>query len=132
MSQDKGDRAYWHGESVTRKNSTGSTLDAGKWVAPTGDETVAYADANAGRGDLVGVVQDSIDDGYDDTVHLHGAILARVDSGVTAGDELAAPDSSLADEDAGVAESGGSSGIYAVGDAVDDGDGNYYAPVLLR
>ena len=134
MSNEPGDRVLGHGDQDTRENQTGATLEEGMWVAPNGDETVKLADAADGDG-LVGVNADPIEPGYKGNVNYRGVVLARVDSAVTAGDELAAPDSGATSgaTTPGVAGAGGSSGHYALEDAKDpEGDGNFYAKVLLR
>lgn len=133
MSRDAGDRYYGHGDHTTRQNSTGAQLDKGKWVVPTGDETVDYSDASGAGADLVGVLADDLPDGEKGNVHLRGVVDARVESGVTAGDELVAPDSANAGSSAGVASSGDGNGLYALTGASDpDGDGEYTALCLLR
>lgn len=133
MSNNFGDRYLGHGDQDTRLNSTGNALDAGKWVVPTGDETIDYADVSGSGGKLVGVLKHDLPDGERDTVHYRGVVYARVESSVSAGDELAAPDSGgTGATTPGVAGSGGSSGIIAVTGAEDDGNGNYAAYCLLR
>lgn len=131
MSNEPGDRYLGHGDQDTRDNNSGADIDPGLWVVPTGDDGVAPSDGDA----LVGVTKDPIEDGYKGTVHYRGVVYARVDSGVTAGDELAAPDSSATSgaTTPGVAGSGGSSGHFALEDAKDpEDDGEFYAQVLLR
>lgn len=134
MSNQFGDRYLGHGDQDTRLNNSGGALDAGKWVVPTGDETIDYADVAGAGGSLVGVTKHDIPDGGRDTVHYRGVVYARVDSAVTAGDELAAPDSAATTPGVeGIAGAGGSSGIFALTDAEDpDGDGSYAAYCLIR
>lgn len=132
MSQEAGDRVFGHGDHVTRKNSTGSQLDQGKWVEPTGDEKINYTDTDNSRDSLVGVLSDDVADGEYGRVHTRGIVIARVDEDVSAGDELAPPDSSANDDEAGEADTGGSSGIFALEDAYDPGNGNHVAKCLLR
>lgn len=133
MTNQPGDRAYGHGDDVTRQNSTGVELGAGLWVSPTGDENVALADSSAGRDHLVGHTAYPIADSKKGDVRLRGVTWARVASGTNADAELRAPDSSVSGEEAGVAASGGSSGIYTLTDAKDpDGDGKFVAQVLMR
>lgn len=129
MSNEPGDRRTGHGDHGTYYNYSGADIDAGYWVAPSAEDEVALSDTNG----LVGVSADPIPDGGYGNVHMRGAVYARVDSGVTAGDELAVPESGATGESAGVAESGGSSGHFALTDAqaADDG-GDDYALVLLR
>lgn len=135
MTNQPGDRAYGHGDDVTRLNSTGSQLDAGKWVTPTGDETVDYVDANGAGTKFMGACAYPIADGERGDIRARGVFYARVHSSVVAGEELAAPDSSATSgaTEPGVPDGGGSSGCIALTDAKDpDGDGNYYAKVLAR
>jgi hypothetical protein len=137
MSQEPGDRITGHGDHDTRYNRSGSDMGAGLWVVPTNNEDIALADSDAGNGGLVGITSDPIEDGDYGRVHYRGHVWARVEDDVSAGDELAVPNTATGvDSDAdtaGVAAPGGSSGHFAVGDAVDpEGDGNYYAPVLMR
>lgn len=133
MSLDAGDRYHGHGDHTTRQNSTGAQLDKGKWVLPTGDENVDYADVSGAGDDLVGVLADNLPDGEKGNVHLRGVIKSRVDSNVAAGDELVAPDSANSGSTAGVASSGTGTGLYALTGAADpDGDGKHTALCLLR
>lgn len=134
MTEEIGDRTEGHGDQLTRYNNSGSEIDKGLWVVPSGDNDVVKSDVATGNGDLVGVVSDPVEDGDYKNVHVRGAVWARVGSAVVAGDELAAPDSggTTGSETAGVADAGGSSGHFALTDARDDGNGNYYAKVLLR
>lgn len=133
MTQDFGDRAYGHGREVTRSNSSGSDFGAGEWVVPTGDDDVDLADVDASRGSLVAVTKDPIKDTEEGPVHMDGVVHARVESSVTANDELQAPDTSSGSSTAGVAESGGSSGIFALTDATDyTGNSEYACLVKLR
>lgn len=131
MSNQPGDRFLGHGDQDTRLNNTGSSLGAGLWVTPTGDETVALADATP----LVGCMAYNVAAGDKGTVNYRGVVYARVESTVAAGDELAAPDSGATSgaTTPGVAGSGGASGIFALEGAKDpEGDGNYYAKCLIR
>lgn len=130
MSQEPGDRKFGHGDQITRKNSTGSEISEGHWVVPNGDETIAPSDVSGAGGSLAGVTSDDHGDGEYGRVHVRGVVIARVADGVTAGSELAAPDSGSGT--AGVAEAGGSSGIFALEDAWQGDDGNYYAKCLIR
>lgn len=138
MADQAGDREYGHGDHVTRTydNTTSgvATADAGKWVVPTGNDNVDLADSSGAGGSLVGVMSDDADNGDLETVHVRGVLWARVDGAVSAGDELAPPDSGgTGVTTPGVAANGGSSGIFALGDArADDVTGNQIAPVLIR
>lgn len=133
MTLQGGDRQFGHGDQMTVENNHGSTINEGEWLAVNGDggdhPQVALADVN-GAGDLMAVAAESFDDGALEEAKFRGAPWARVDSGVTAGDELGAPDSSGTGTP-GVAVSGGSSGHYALTDATQLPDGNYYAVVAL-
>lgn len=138
MTLQAGDRELGHGDHDTRKydNTTSgvATAEAGEWVVPTGDDTVDLADASGAGGSLVGIVSDDVDSGNNQTVHYRGVLWARVESNVSAGDELAAPDSGgTGATTPGVAGNGGSSGIFALEGAVSNPDGEgSIAPVLIR
>lgn len=138
MTLQGGDHAYPDGDVITAVNAEGAPLKPGAFVAVTGHTgdhpEVQLADTADGN-DLVGVVQadaGGADDGEPVAVVLRGAPLALVESGVTAGAELGAPDTG-AGGTAGVAVSGGSTGIYTLDDAeeLEAGSGDYYAPAHL-
>lgn len=130
-----GDRRFGHGDQITRTNSTGAEIEAGMWVAPSGDTDVAKVDGSTDNDVLAGVVEDSVPDGETGKVHVRGIVYGRVEDSVVAGDELQSGNTTSdvnSDADtAGVAVSGGSSGVYALEDAHDDGDG-HYAKCLIR
>lgn len=131
MTQQGGDRAYPTGDAITVINAEGSSISPGDWVMVTGHTgdhpEVELSDSNDSN-PLLGVVKrdaGGADDGEPVAVQLRGAVWANVASGVSAGDELGNGTT------AGQAESGGSSGFYAL-DSATTIDGEDYAPVLLN
>lgn len=128
MVDELGDKQF--DDEYTRYNNTGSTINEGEWVVPTGDDNVALADANGAGGYLWGVAKESIENGEWGAVAVGNVRPVRVESGVVAGDELGAPDSSTSGTP-GVAVAGGSSGKHAHEDAYDDGGGLYRALVKV-
>lgn len=128
MADEPGDKQY--DEVLTRENDSGSRIEEGAFVVPTGDDTVAPADANGAGGGLHAVAVDPIEPGETGAVALGGARPVLVASDVVANDELAVPDSSSGGTP-GVALPGGSSGLKALEDAYDDGNGVYRALVKL-
>jgi len=125
MVNDAGDRFFGHGDSTTAPVS--GAVDAGDWVTYNSSGELVLV----GNGDaLAGVAYDDYDGDEDSaTVSHRGVIHAKVDSGVTAGDNLGPHDGTGTD---GVPVAGGSSGCIALEDAADDGSGTFYAKVLLR
>lgn len=112
------------------------------------DGVIASADINASNGEVnaAGILQTyqyyedadtgtTVDQSRDATVVTRGAVRARVESTVSAGDTLAVPDSSGTGT-AGVLAPGTddeSYNFYALTDAAQDpDDSNYYAEVLVR
>jgi hypothetical protein len=125
-----GDREYTRGVELSVSNVSGIDMTDGHWAIVTGDHEVEPSDANGAGGELNAVVGYPIDAGDSGKAHFGGAVWARVDENVAAGDHLAAPDSSGSGEP-GVAESGGSANDpLALTDAEEYGhSGHYYAVV---
>lgn len=132
MSNQGGDRKFGHGDNSTR--TAASAVEGGHWVVPTTDSNVDLSDASGAGGSLVGVVSEDAASGETVTTHYRGIVKARVESSVAAGNELAAPDSGATSgaTTPGVAGAGGSSGVFALRDAWQASDGNYYTYALMR
>lgn len=129
MALQGGDREYGHADAVTVSYSTPNAeptdLAAGHAVSIVGDLDVTAADTgNSNPAD--GVLSNDASDGdVDVTVHLHGAVWARVDDA----DDVAAGDTVGAGTTAGVLTTGGSDYEVLVGET--SLDGNTYALVYL-
>lgn len=124
---------------------SGAVNDVAEGMAVTLDANgnIAKADTN-GEGTALGVLGHYNYFGEDDTIDQEraaqvametGVVTARVDSAVTAGDSLAAPDTS-GDDTAGVFDTTNAtadSNYVALADAWQNpADSEYYAPVLLK
>jgi hypothetical protein len=130
MALSRGDREYTRGVELSVSNVSGIDMTYGHWAIVTGDHEVEPSDASGAGGELNAVVGYPIDAGDSGKAHFGGAVWARVDSAVAAGDHLAAPDSGAGGE-AGVAESGGGANDpLALTDAEEyESSGHYYALV---
>lgn len=133
MALSRGDREYTRGVELSVSNTSSIDMTYGHWAVVTGDHEVQPSDADGAGGELNAVVGYPIDAGGSGKAHFDGAVWARVDSAIVAGDSLAAPDSSLSGESAGVAEAGGGANDpLALTDAVEyESSGNYYALVQV-
>ena len=135
-SRDGGD-AVFHGDTVSF--TTAQEIDPGMLVTPSGDMEVDKADASGSGSNVIGVMTDANKGteygsyGDKQTVRMEGLVKVRCESGVAAGDELAAPDSSATAgaQTPGVAGSGGDTGYIVVEGATQDDDGNHYAVAKL-
>ncbi len=129
MPTDLGDREYGHGDSITE--TAGADVEAGDFVALDSNGEVALADTD-NAGELIGIASNDAAAGETVTVWYRGAVKGKVVSGVGPNAELGAPATGTSGT-AGVAESGGSTGVRALTGAEDpDGDGTYEALILLR
>lgn len=109
MAQDAGDKYHRYGATVkVESDGSGSAGDVVEWSSGqvTQGGSAGAADADAGFGVLA---EDAPSAGEDVSVHVDGAVVANVDSGVTAG-EVARSQSN-----AGSLESG-AGGWYALYD----------------
>lgn len=132
MSQDAGDKSRETGLSDTFENSTDSEIKAGAFVGIVGDNQIAPADSNGDGGDaLVGVVQSDIPAGESGTVHLSGALWGRIGSSVSAGNELGAVDSSVADSESPGVAIAGSDDVHVL-ETQNDTNGVYIGRVVLE
>lgn len=133
MTLQGGDREFGHGDQVTVTNNTGSTIAEGLAVSVTGDAgehpLVDLADTDS-AGQAVAIMGDELADGEYKEAVFHGAVWARVDSAVSAGDEVGAPAVGTAGT-AGVLEASSGTGYYALSDPETRDDGNDYAIVHL-
>jgi hypothetical protein len=136
-SRDGGDRVF-HGDKVSYERA--QHIDPGMLVVPSDDMVVDKADVSGAGTGVVGVMTDANmasgeDEGnYGDkyTVIDEGIVKVRAESGVSAGDELAVPDSGgTGATTPGVAGSGGDTGYIAVRGAEQEPDGNHYVLAKL-
>jgi len=136
MSGELGDPAYTDGDTVTVYNDSGAEITEGTFVTITGEyggetPTIGKADVDGAGGTLVGVLKEPTGDGEYGTVVLRGVVTARVASGAGANAELGAPATGTSGT-AGVAESGGDSGIFTLTPNESTSGAGNKAEVLLR
>jgi|APHM01.1.fsa_nt_gi hypothetical protein len=131
MSDIPGNELYRRGDEISMDNGHGSEIDVGKFVSVVGDTEVAPADVN-GAGEIDGVLPDPMPAGGSQMVAFENVRYVRVDSAVSPGDRLTAPDSG-AGGTPGVGVAGGSTADpLVIRPPVEEEAGEYYAYARLE